>query len=127
MKKVVIFAGLFFCSLVSVHVHGQSINNKDWKSFMADPINDTLVFHIHSDSSYVTNSKGETILRTNCIISGDTLTLSDYQTSEHACPDMGKYKINLKGKSFTLSVINDPCEGRSQALDGVSWAESAKK
>lgn len=127
MKKTILFAGLFFCSFAFMHVHGQSINNKDWKAFLGDPINDTITLHIHSDSSYVTNTKGDLILRTNCIISGDTLTFSDYQTSEHACPDMGKYKINLNGKSFTLSVINEPCEGRSQAINGVTWTESAKK
>jgi hypothetical protein len=83
------------------------------EAYFADPINDTLMLHIHSDSSFVTNSKGEVMLRTNCILTKDTLTLADYSEGEHSCPDAkGKYKVALNGKSFTLSLIDDPCEGR---------------
>ena len=77
MKKMFLIAGLFCLALTS-HLHAQSINNRNWKAYIADPINDTLVLHIHSDSSFVTNSKGEVMIKTNCIIAGDTLTLSDY-------------------------------------------------
>ena len=128
MKKIILFAGLFcFASIVS-HLHAQSINNRNWKAYIGDPLNDTLTFHIHSDSSFVTNSKEEVMLRTNCIISADTITISDYGEGEYVCPDMkGKYKINLSGNSFTLTLIDDPCEGRAQALDGKKWTEALKK
>ena len=127
MKKIILLTGFFcFVSLLSV-LHAQSIDNRNWKASFSDPINDTLTFHIHSDSSFVTNSKGEVMLRTNCIFNGDTLTLSDYGTGEHDCPDKGKYKINLKDDSFTLSVISDPCDGRNQAINGIKWTESLKK
>jgi len=127
MKKMVLLIGVFcFASIVS-QVCGQSINNRNWKAYFADPINDTLTLHVRSDSSFVTTSKGDVMLRTNCIITGDTLTLSDYGDSEHSCPDSkGKYKINLNDKSFTLSLIDDPCEGRGQALNGVKWTEVGK-
>jgi len=109
------------------HVCAQTINNRNWQAYFADQINDTLTLHIHSDSSFVTNSKGEVFLRTNCIINRDTLTLSDYGEGEHSCPDAkGKYKINLNGKSFTLTLIDDACEGRGQVLNGVKWTEAAK-
>lgn len=127
MKKILLFAGFFCLASFVSHLDAQSIDNKNWRASFGDPINDTLTFHIHSDSSFVTNSKGEVMLRTNCIISGDTLTLSDYGSGEHTCPDMGKYKISVSGKSFSLTVINDPCEGRSQALNDVKWAEVPKK
>jgi hypothetical protein len=127
MKKMILLAGVFCFTLTASHVCAQSINNRNWKAFFADPINDTLTLHVHSDSSFVTNSKGDVMLRTNCILTADTLTLSDYSEGEHSCPDAkGKYKINLSGKSFTLLLIDDPCEGRAQALNGVKWTEAAK-
>ena len=127
MKKVILFGGFFCLTLLICHVRAQSINNRNWKAFFADPINDTLTLHVHSDSSFVTDSKGEVMLRTNCILTGDTLTLSDYGEGEHTCPDAkGKYKISLNGQSFTLSLIDDGCEGRARALDGVKWTEVGK-
>lgn len=127
MKKMILLAGVFCISLMTSHVCAQSIDNRNWKAYFADPINDTLTLHVHSDSSFVTNSSGEVFLRTNCILNHDTLTLSDYGEGEHSCPDAkGKYKINLNGKSFTLSLIDDPCDGRAQALNGVKWTEAAK-
>ena len=127
MKKMILLAGVFCFTLVASHVCAQSINNRNWKAFFADPINDTLTLHVHSDSSFVTDSKGEVMLRTNCILKADTLTLSDYGEGEHTCPDAkGKYKISLNGKSFTLSLIDDPCEGRAHALNGVKWTEVGK-
>jgi hypothetical protein len=125
MRKIISFACLFFLMSAASHLHAQSINNRNWRTFIGDPINDTLTFHIRSDSSFVTNSSGATILNTNCMISGDTLTLSDYGTGDYACPDMkGAYKINLNGKILTLKLINDACEGRTHALDGIKWTES---
>ena len=127
MKKVILFGGFFCLTLLVCQVRAQSINNRNWKAVFADPINDTLTLHVHSDSSFVTNGKGEVMLRTNCIITADTLTLSDYGEGEHTCPDAkGKYKINLNGKSLTLSLIDDPCDGRAQALNGVKWTEVGK-
>lgn len=127
MKKILLFAGLFCLMSAASSLFAQSINNRNWKTFIADPLNDTLTFHIKADSSFVTNGSGATILRTNCIISGDTLTLSDYGYGDYTCPDMkGMYKITLNGGSFTLKLINDPCDGRTHALDGIKWTESSK-
>ena len=128
MKKIILFAGLFcFVSTMS-NLHAQSINNRNWKAYIGDPINDTATFHIHSDSSFVTNSKGEVVVHNHCEISGDTLTVLDYGTEEQGCPDIkGKYKINLTGNSFTLTLIDDPCEGRAHALDSRKWTESLKQ
>lgn len=126
MKKLFLLASVVCSILMTSTVSAQSINKRDWKAYFADPINDTLTLHIRADSSFVTTSKGDVMLRTNCIITGDTLTLSDYNDSEHACPEKGKYKINLNGKSFTLTLIDDPCDGRAQALNGVKWTEVGK-
>jgi hypothetical protein len=127
MKKIILLAGVFCVASFASLVYAQSINNRNWKAFFPGEINDTLTLHVHSDSSFVTNSKGEVMIRTNCILNADTLTLSDYGEGEHSCPDAkGKYKINLNGKSFTLSLIDDPCDGRARALDGVKWTEAGK-
>src|SRR5262249_33685738 len=96
MKNIILFASLFFVMSLISQVHAQSINNRNWKAYFADPLNDTITLHIRSDTSFVTTSKGDVMLQTNCMISADTLTLSDYATSEHACVDSkGKYKISL--------------------------------
>jgi len=127
MKRMILVAAAFCLAVIGSKIYAQSINNRDWKAFFGDPINDTLMFHVHSDSSFVTNSKGEVMLRTNCILTKDTLTLADYSEGEHSCPDAkGKYKIALNSRSFTLSLIDDPCEGRAHALDGVKWTEVGK-
>jgi hypothetical protein len=127
MKRMLLLAGIFCFASLASHVCAQSINNRNWKAFFGGEINDTLTLHVHSDSSFVTNTRGEVMLRTNCIIKADTLTLSDYGESEHTCPNaLGKYKINLNGQSLTLSLIDDPCDGRAHALDGVKWTEVGK-
>jgi hypothetical protein len=127
MKKMILLAGAFCFTAIASQAYAQSINNRNWKAYFADPINDSLTLHVHADSSFVTDSKGEVMVRTNCILSADTLTLADYSEGEHSCPDAkGKYKINLSGKTFTLSLIDDACEGRARALDGVKWTEVGK-
>jgi len=126
MKKIILITGLFL--LVSVfHLQAQSINNKNWKAYMAEPFNDTLTLHIQSDSSFVTLSNGEVLVRSVCKITGDVVTITDYSTGQYSCPDMtGKYKINLSGDSLTLTLLEDPCEGRNQALNGLKWIKASK-
>jgi hypothetical protein len=42
------------CLLISsmCQLRAQSINNNTWKAYIGDPINDTAIFHIYSDSSF---------------------------------------------------------------------------
>ena len=127
MKKIILITGLFLLVSSVFHLQAQSINNKNWKAYLAEPFNDTLTFHVQSDSSFVTLSNGEVLVRTNCKIIGDILTLTDYSTGEYSCPDVtGKYKLNLSGDSFTLTFIEDPCEGRAHSLDGLKWIKASK-
>jgi hypothetical protein len=126
MKKVILSAG-FIC-FVSMLCHAQSIDNRDWKAYLEAPINDTVTFHIRSDSSFVTNSNGEVVIRVGCSIARDTLTIANLDGAETGCPDQkGKYKIDLTENSFKLTRIEDACEGRAQAITGVIWSESARK
>ena len=127
MKKIILAAGLFLGVSAVFQLQAQSINNKTWKAYLGEPLNDTLTFHVRSDSSFVTSSTGEVLVQTNCKITGDTLTLADYSTGQYSCPDVtGKYKIDLSGDSFTLKLIEDPCEGRARSLDGLKWVKASK-
>lgn len=128
MQKLILsvaFSGLasFMCQL-----HSQSISNKTWKTYIDAPINDTTVFHIYPDSSFITNGAGEIMVRLQSKISRDTLTILDFGTEDQGCTGIkGSYKINLAGDSFTLTTISDPCAGRSQAFAGRKWIEATKK
>ena len=125
MKKIILITGLCFLTSTLFHLQAQSINNKNWKAYMAEPFNDTLTLHIKSDSSFVTLSNGDVLVRSACKITGDIITIADYSTGEYSCPNVtGKYKINLSGDSLTLTLIEDQCEGRAQALNGLKWVKA---
>jgi len=114
------------CSILS-GTYAQSIDRKTWKAYLDSPINDTVSFHLNSDSSFMTNSSGQVVIRVSCTIAGDTLTLVNREAEEHDCPDQkGVYTINFKDNGFTLNLVNDTCEGRAHALAGVTWIESTK-
>jgi hypothetical protein len=127
MKKIILITGLFLLASSVFHLQAQSINNKNWKAYLAEPFNDTLTLHIQSDSSFVTLSNGEVLVRSACKITGDIITITDYSTGQYSCPDVtAKYKINLNGDSLTLALIEDSCEGRAQALNGLKWIKASK-
>ena len=120
--------GFILFASAAVRVNGQSIDNRDWKAFIAEPINDTLTLHVQGDSSYVANSRGEIMIRTTFTIVRDTLTILDNGTNDHECPNTkGKYKIDLNDDTLVLKVIDDECEGRAKAIDGVRWKAVQKK
>ena len=128
MKKMIGLVSLCCVITAMSQLHAQSIINKSWKTYIADPINDTAIFHIYTDSSMITNMKGDVMVRNHFKITGDTLTIVDYGIEEQGCPDMkGRYRINVTGNSFTLTLINDECDGRSQALAGRKWTEASAK
>jgi len=126
MKKIILFVS-FFCLMSTVLLNAQSIDNTNWKSFFADPFYDTLIIHVHGDSSFVTNSRGEVLVRSNYTIEGDTFTISDYGTGEYVCPDTkGKYKITVTDDSLFFTLVDDSCEGRANSLDGRKWIRASK-
>ena len=107
-------------------LHAQSIDNTGWKSFFADELNDTLTIHVHGDSSFVTNSHGEVLVRSNYTIEGETFTISDYGTGEYVCPGTkGKYKIMVTDDSLTFTLVDDPCEGRANSINGRKWIRAS--
>ena len=127
MKKILLFIGIVLLASTLPHLQAQSIDNRNWKAHLDAPINDTVTFHIQSDSSFVTNSNREVVIRMRCMIAGDTLTIVNQDAEEHGCPDQkGKYKIDLKDDSLVLTLIDDACEGRAHALHGVKWKAVTK-
>jgi hypothetical protein len=127
MQKLLLFAGFFCFASKMCQLRAQSINNKSWKTYIDAPINDSAIFNIYADSSLITNLKGEVMVRNQCKIIGDTLTIIDFSTDEQGCPGItGSYKINFTNDSFTLTLISDACAGRSQALAGRKWIEAIK-
>ena len=129
MKKIILSVSLFLLASSAFHVQAQSIDKNNWKAYLAEPFNDTLTFHVKADSSFVTTSNGEVLVQTSVKISGDVLSLADFSTNQYSCPDAtGKYKINLSkdGNSFTLTLVEDPCEGRAQTLNGLKWVKALK-
>ena len=75
MKKIILLASILYLASLTVPLNAQSIDHRNWKAYVADPINDTITFHIQSDSSFVTNNKGEVVIRVSCMITADTLTI----------------------------------------------------
>ena len=127
MKKILFFAALFCLPFTLSQLYAQSIQNTDWKAFIADPLNDTLTIHIRTDSSFVTNRNGEVLVRSSYTIAGDTLTILDYGTGDYVCPDMkGRYKFIRSGDNLAFTLIDDPCEGRAQTLNGSKWTKALK-
>jgi hypothetical protein len=128
MKMLILSAAFFCLALIMCQLRAQSITNKSWKTYIDAPINDTAILNIHADSSSITNTRGQVMVRHHCKVSGDTLTIEDLGTEEQGCPGIkGSYKINFIDNGFTLIMINDACTGRSQALAGRKWTEAIKK
>ena len=121
MKKITLLAVFFFSSLVVTSLHAQSISNTNWKTFIGDPVNDTITLHIRNDSSFVTTKSGDVIVRSVCKLSTDTLTLIDYD-GPNACPGQtGKYKVTVSVDTLILTLIADDCEGRAGVLNNLKW------
>ena len=121
---------VYFCLLLigmSGGLHAQTLRNTSWKAFIADPLHDSITIHITTDSSFVTTSDGSVIVKSVFKVSGDTLTLSDYD-GQHACPDAtGRYKVAVADDMLTFALIDDPCEGRTGALTHAKWRRLPEK
>lgn len=123
--KHLLFAFLFFfaAALLS-RADAQSLLNTNWRAYIADPVNDTLVLHIKADTSFVTDRSGSTVVRSIYKISGDTLSMTDLDGA-YACPSMtGKYKVAQTGDQLVFTLVDDPCDGRAGALPATKWMKA---
>jgi hypothetical protein len=102
-------------------VRAQSFVNTNWSAYLGDPLNDTLVLHIRSDSSFVTDPTGTVLVHSVCKISGDTLSFTDVD-GQYSCPNMtGKYKASQTGGTLSFTLIEDPCDGRAGSFSNMKW------
>jgi hypothetical protein len=128
MKKALLFITLLIGALISANAQAQlpSLKNTNWKIFIPD-LNDSITLHIKTDSSYVTTTSGDPVVRSVCKVSADTLSFTDYD-GQYACPNQtGKYKISLSddGNTMTLTLIDDPCDGRANSINKLKWTRAA--
>jgi hypothetical protein len=101
-------------------VHAQSLKGTSWKLYV-DELHDTLTFHVGVDTSYTTDGSGEVVVRCLSKISKDTLTLRDID-GKYACPGGdGVYTYVFLADGLTLNMVSDPCDNRSNAINGVKW------
>ena len=100
-----------------------SLMNTSWATFLGDPVNDTLIIHYTTDSSYVTSkTNGQTLVTSTYQINQDTLTFHDLG-GVHACPDnmIAKYRVVISGDALKFDLISDDCDGRGGALKDLTW------
>jgi hypothetical protein len=119
MKKATLLF-IYLLVLGAGSTRAQSIVNTSWKLFIGGEVNDTLTLHIKTDSSYVTNSTGDVMVRSTCKLSADTLFLNDFE-GNFSCPGQGTYKYSVAGDTLTLDLINDQCQGRADNINGAKW------
>ena len=130
MKHLLFALAIFLVAALLSRADAQSLVNSNWKAYIGDPVNDTLVLHIKADTSFVTDHSGSPVVRSIYKFSGDTLSMTDFD-GEFACPSMtGKYKVAQTGDQLVFTLIDDPCDGRAGALPATKWMkapEMAKK
>ncbi len=121
MKQSTFLIFFLFLTVLATKSYGQSLSNTNWKTFIGDPLNDSIILHIKLDSSFVTMSAGTVVVRSLVKVSGDTLTLDDYD-GQYACPNMaGKYKFSRTADVLSFTLVDDPCDGRAQSLSNIKW------
>ncbi|HTS43978.1 MAG TPA: hypothetical protein VMH01_06245 [Puia sp.] len=118
MRKTLI-AGVFFLMMGFCRLNAQNLSYSNWKTYFGDPINDTIVWHILKDTSFVLGKSGDTLVLSHCRISGDTLVLSDFG-GMYQCPQSdGVYRVSIQGDNLHFDLVTDGCEGRSVIKDLV--------
>ena len=100
----------------------QTIQNTVWKSYFADPINDTATLAIGNDSITISNSQGMTVVKSTFHINADTITINDVEGAIKCSPDeSGVYHYTLSADKLVLHLISDPCDGRANSISDREW------
>jgi hypothetical protein len=122
MRKT-LFLSIALSFAAAIGLHAQSIKGTNWKLYI-DELRDTLTLHIKGDSSFVTDGSGEVVVRSLCKISKDTITLKDID-GKYVCPDQaGVYTYAFAADTLTMTLVNDPCDNRSNSINGARWIRS---
>lgn len=125
MRKLVLLTVVVLMA-AATNLNAQSLQNTAWKVYI-DQIHDTITLHILKDSSFVTGSDGEVLVRSVCKVGKDTLSMRDYE-GKYYCPDgEGVYKVEVSGNELSFFLVNDPCEGRTGSINGTKWIRVVDK
>ena len=124
MKKTLLLSVIFLCAITS-HSYSQPIRNTQWKAFIP-ALSDTIKLTFLNDSCQVKNGVGDVLVRSVFSISGDKITVKDYE-GQIACLSVeGQYSYHQKDSTVVFSVLQDLCNGRVAAFDGVIWTNVKK-
>jgi hypothetical protein len=122
MKKLLAIALFLFAVTTASTLHAQSLTNSNWKCFFPQ-LGDTLTLHFRTDSSFVTNTVGDVVVRSLWKLSGDTVTLNDYD-GQYACLNLpGRYLLVLADGILVFKLVEDNCEGRPGSLSEAKWTK----
>ena len=121
MKKIISSCLLFFGFTCG---HAQTIQKTEWKSVLAEPINDTATLNIGNDTSTIANSKGREFVRSIFFVSHDTVIIKDIGGEISCGAETGAYTFTITGNLLKFMLITDRCEGRAKALDGRTWVKA---
>jgi len=105
----------------------QSIKNTAWKAFYR-PLTDTVTLFILTDSSSLISTTGTPLLLSTFKLSGDKITFKDYG-GINACPSdlTGSYHISQIADTLTLTMDEDPCDGRGDFFLIRKWIRFTPK
>ena len=121
MKHLLFLLLSVTAAAVGSRAEAQSLVNTNWKAYVAEPIYDTIVWHIRTDSSFVTITNGTVVVRSTITVVKDTLSVSDFD-GQYSCPNTtGKYRFSLEGDMLHFTLVEDPCEGRAAAITTGKW------
>jgi|ERR1700694_4931540 len=94
------------------------LQDTKWKSYVGEPLNDTLIWKFDRDSFFIQTQTAEVLLTGIYTCAHDTLAFYDLG-GQYACPinQTGKYRFAINGDVMQLNMISDECMGRAMAIN----------
>lgn len=124
MIKIILFLCVITIALQNTS-NAQTIQNTVWKSYFADPINDTATLTIATDSITISNSHGMTIVKSTIHVNNDTVTINDVEGAIKCSPDdAGIYSYKISENKLVLHLITDSCDGRANSISDKEWMKA---
>lgn len=100
---------------------GSGLQNTAWKSYIGDPVNDTMTIMFSTDTSYFRSSAGQVMVASSFNVSGDTVKVTDV-SGQYACTGhTGTYKYSITAEGIKFQLIQDVCEGRASIITIPTW------
>jgi len=124
MRNLAFITIFLITSAFANQLQAQSLKNTAWK-FYVEPLHDSLVMHIGSDTSYTTMSTGETVIRFICTTAKDTVKIMDFEGEYNCLDGQGVYKYVIDGDTLSFFLLSDPCNNRAGVLNGIKCKKAA--